>query len=176
MHWVIFSGLPGAYQYFVNEALPDLGEFRTLWRLDNDTFLNGRTNIRDEPLPPLADFVAGTKVQDETWLAADGSHYLTKYDFSAFLREQSAYGVYGPGFGSWYIHPSKDYYNGNHLKQELMVHRESLTGDTVQLNMLHGDHFMASNLDQFPVGKMWGPWLWYLVSHSLSSADPPFMK
>lgn len=66
-----------------------------------------------------------------------------------------------------YINPGKDYYNGNHLKQELMVHRESSTGDVVQLNMIHGTHFMVSSSDVFPVGKMWGPWLWYLVSFSI---------
>jgi rhamnogalacturonan endolyase len=43
-----------------------------------------------------------------------------------------------------------------------MVHRESATGDVVQLNMLHGTHFMASSADAFEVGKTWGPWLWYL--------------
>lgn len=63
-----------------------------------------------------------------------------------------------------YINPGKDYYNGNQLKQELLVHRESATGDAVQLNMIHGTHFMAASSDVFPVGKMWGPWLWYLVS------------
>lgn len=164
MHWVIFSGLPGAYQYFVNKALPDLGEFRTLWRLDNTTFTRGHNDVRDELLPPLSDYLPENKVQDETWLAPDGQGYITKYDFAAFVRTQTAYGVYGSGFGSWYINPGKDYYNGDHLKQELTVHRESLTGDAVMLNMIHGTHFMASSDDTFPVGKTWGPWLWYLVS------------
>lgn len=163
MHWVIFSGLPGAYQYFVNRALPELGEFRTLWRLDNTTFTNGHNNIRDAPLPPLAEYLPENKVQDETWLAPNGTGYITKYDFTAFVRTQTAYGVYGPGFGSWYINAGKDYYNGDHLKQELTVHRESTTGDAVQLNMIHGTHFMVSSDDVFPVGKTWGPWLWYLV-------------
>ncbi|KAG8629624.1 hypothetical protein KVT40_003489 [Elsinoe batatas] len=46
MHWVIWNDLPGAYQYFINRALPNLGEFRTLWRLDNETFPRGRTDGR----------------------------------------------------------------------------------------------------------------------------------
>ncbi|CAI7652567.1 unnamed protein product [Penicillium manginii] len=162
MHWVIFSSLSGAYQYFVNHALPTLGEFRTLWRLDNTTFTKGRTNIKDEELPPLDEYLSQNKVQDETWLKPDGSGYITKYDFTAWSRNQDYFGVYGDGFGSWYINPGKDYYNGDHLKQELMVHRESSTGDVVQLNMIHGTHFMASSSDVFPDGKMWGPWLWYL--------------
>jgi rhamnogalacturonan endolyase len=158
---VIFEDLVGAYQYFVNHALPTLGEFRTLWRLDNTSFPNGRT-IKDGALPTLAEIASGTKVQDETWQLADGS-YITKYDWTAWIRDQDYYGVYGDEFGSWYINPGKDYYNGNHLKQELMVHRESSTGDAVQLNMIHGTHFMVSSSDVFPNGKIWGPWLWYLV-------------
>ena len=161
-HWVIFPGLAGSYQYFVNRALPVLGEFRTLFRLDNTTFFNGNTNIKDGPLPTLADIASSVKVQDETWQRSDGT-YITKYDWTDFIRTARSYGVYGPGFGSWYIDVGKDDYNGDHLKQELMVHRESSTGDVVQLNMLHGTHFMASSSDMFPVGKVWGPWLWYLV-------------
>lgn len=48
------------------------------------------------------------------------------------------------------------------------MHRESSTGDVVQLNMLHGTHFMASASDYFDVGKIWGPWLWYLVNQLIS--------
>jgi rhamnogalacturonan endolyase len=175
MHWVIFQGLAGAYQYFINRALPTLGEFRTLWRLDNATFTKGKTDLRDEPLPPLSDYRPQNKVQDETWLRPDGKGYITKYDFTSWIRTQTYYGVYGDGFGSWYVNAGKDYYNGNQLKQELMVHRESSTGDAVQLNMIHGTHFTISSNDVFPDGKTWGPWLWYLVrrSHNLQMARPP---
>ncbi|TKX21756.1 rhamnogalacturonan lyase B-like protein 3 [Elsinoe australis] len=161
MHWVIYNDLPGAYQYFINRALPRLGEFRTLWRLDNETFPRGRTDIKDGVLPALSEYRAATNVQDETWQKADGT-FLTKYDWSAFIRTQDYYGVYGDEFGSWYINPGKDYYNGDQLKQELMVHRESQTGDAVQLNMIHGTHFQALSSDDFANGKIWGPWLWYL--------------
>ena len=121
MHWVIFSGLAGSYQYFINRALPILGEFRTLWRLDNTTFTKGKTDLRDELLPPLSEYLPENKVQDETWLKPDGSGYITKYDFTSWVRNQKYYGVYGEGFGSWYINAGKDYYNGDQLKQELMV-------------------------------------------------------
>lgn len=97
-----------------------LGEFRTLWRLDNQSFPNGRTNIKDGVLPLLSEYKSATNVQDETWQKADGT-FLTKYDWSAYIRDMDFYGVYGDNFGSWYINPGKDYYNGNHLKQELMV-------------------------------------------------------
>lgn len=165
-HWVLTPDLAGAYQYFVNRALPTLGEFRTLWRLDNSSFTQGKTRERDEALPALADILAANKTQDETWQRADGS-YITKYDFSTFVPsvegDVSYWGVCGEGVGSWYIHSGKDYLNGDHLKQELMVHRESASGDTVQLNMIHGTHYQAVSNDSFDVGRTWGPRLWYLV-------------
>jgi rhamnogalacturonan endolyase len=46
-HWVIYHDLAGAYQYFVNKALPVLGEFRSLVRLDNTTFFNGKTTSKE---------------------------------------------------------------------------------------------------------------------------------
>lgn len=157
--------------------MPTLGEFRTIWRLDNTTFTHGYTRERNEALVPLKDIRGSnaTKVQDETWQRADSS-YITKYDLSIFLPnvegDLSFWGVHGhlggnvhaDKVGSWYIHGGKDYLNGDHLKQELIVHRESITGDAVQLNMIHGTHFQAYSNDSFPVGKIWGPWLWYLVS------------
>lgn len=121
MHWVIFAGQHGAYQYFVNKALPAQGEFRSLWRLDNVTFPKGKTNAHDRELPKLSWYLPENKVQDETWMMPNGTGYITKYDFADWSRIQRYYGVYGEGFGSWYIMPGKDYLNGNHLKQELMV-------------------------------------------------------
>ncbi|THY22530.1 polysaccharide lyase family 4 protein [Aureobasidium pullulans] len=170
MHWVIFNGLAGAYQYFVNRALPVLGEFRTLWRLDNDTFTSAYNADKDGVLPPLSEYAISTKIQDETWKTPEGK-YLTKYDWSGFVREQEYRGVYGDNFGSWYLHPGKDYFNGDHLKQELMNHRESATGDAVQLNMIHGTHFQALSNDVLPNGKIWGPWLWYLNDGTKADVD-----
>lgn len=107
MHWVIFQGQHGAYQYFVNHNLPTLGEFRTLWRLDNTTFPKGRTVDKDGVLPPLSDYIAANKVQDETWSTPDGTGYITKYDWTSWIRTQDYYGVYGNEVGSWYINPGK---------------------------------------------------------------------
>ena len=45
------------------------------------------------------------------------------------------------------------------------VHRESSTGDAVQLNVVQDtSHFQTQVTTSQPVGKIWGPWLWYLVS------------
>ncbi|KEY74613.1 hypothetical protein S7711_05044 [Stachybotrys chartarum IBT 7711] len=171
MHWVVFEGLHGAYQYFVNRALPPQGEFRSLWRVDNTTFPTGKTNSVDKELPPLRLYLPQNYVSDELWVHPDGDGYITKYDFGDFLREQRYYGLYGESFGTWYIAPGKDYYNGNHLKQELMVHRESNTGDAVMLNMLHGTHYQVQSPDDMPVGKIWGPWLWYLNDGSHTDVE-----
>jgi hypothetical protein len=113
---VLTPTLPGAYQYFVNKALPVLGEFRTLWVLDNRTFTHGVTLERNERLPPLSDVRGGTKTGDETFQKSDGS-FVTKYDFTAFLGnvegDLTYWGLSGSvgatKVGSWYIHGGKVY-------------------------------------------------------------------
>lgn len=37
--------------------------------------------------------------------------------------------------------------------------------------MVHGTHFMVASDDEFPVGKMWGPWLWLLNNGSKPDAE-----
>ncbi|KAF2759827.1 galactose-binding like protein [Pseudovirgaria hyperparasitica] len=170
LHWVIFDGLAGSYQYFVNHALPDISIFRTLFRLDPIRFTSGRTYLKDEPLPDFSMYANATKVQDETWQLANGS-FITKYDWSNYVRERDFNGVYGHETGSWYIHPSTDYFSGNHLSQTLTVHRESSTGDTVQLNVVQDtSHFQIGVTTAQPKGKIWGPWLWYLNNGSITDA------
>lgn len=124
LHWVIYDDLAGSYQYFVNRALGDISILRSLFRLDPDRFPNGRTYLKDEPLPSLQSILDGTKVQDETFETSDGT-YITKYDWSNYVRDRDFNGVYGPSTGSWYIHPSTDYFSGNHLKQTLTVSASS---------------------------------------------------
>ncbi|KAI0175410.1 polysaccharide lyase family 4, domain III-domain-containing protein [Pestalotiopsis sp. NC0098] len=172
LHWVIFEGLAGSYQYFVNTAVPDLSILRTLWRLDPTLFLNARTYLRDQPLPDFSLYANATKVQDETWELPDGT-FITKYDFSDFVRDRDYYGIYGPGVvGSWYIFPGGDYHNSNQLSQTLTVHRESSTGDSVQLNVFQDtSHFRVGQTTPQPVGKIWGPWLWYLNDGSLEDVE-----
>jgi rhamnogalacturonan endolyase len=142
---------------------------RTLYRLDPEFFPNGRTNIKDAPLPLLSDILASTKVQDETWQLANGS-YITKYDNSRFVFSDDFYGVYGPRRGAWIIRPGRDYLNGDSLKQELSVHRESQTGDAVLLNILHGTHFETAFENTIPEGKVFGPWLVYINNGSVADA------
>jgi rhamnogalacturonan endolyase len=142
VHYVMFSGLSGFYHYVVNKNLGNQGEARSLYRFDPLQFSHGRTNIKNGPLPLLADIKSGFKVQDETWQRPNGS-YITKYDWSCFVRDLDFHGVYGVAskVGAWIIAPGKDYYIGDQLKQELMLHRESKTNDTVLLHMYHGMPF-----------------------------------
>ncbi|KAI5256298.1 hypothetical protein E4T42_01532 [Aureobasidium subglaciale] len=175
-HWVIYDDLAGSYQYFVNRALGDVGILRSLFRLDPDRFPNGRTYLKDEPLPSFQAIKDATKVQDETFETANGT-YITKYDWSNYVRERDFNGVYGPSTGSWYIHPSTDYFSGDHLKQTLTVHRESSTGDAVQLNVVQDtSHFQTQVTTTQPDGKIWGPWLWYLNDGSASDAASKYQE
>ncbi|KAF4550304.1 putative polysaccharide lyase family 4 protein 1 [Elsinoe fawcettii] len=169
-HWVVYDDLAGAYQYFVNRAVPDISILRSLWRLDPDRFTRGRTYLKDEVLPDWSLYANATKVQDETWQLANGT-FITKYDFSTPARARDFNGVYGSRTGSWYIHPSYEYYAGNHLAQTLTVHRESATGDAVQLNVAQDtSHFQIGVKTPQPPGKIWGPWLWYLNDGSKPDA------
>lgn len=121
IHWVIFDDLQGAYHYVVNKATPWMEILRTLWRLNPDIFLNGRTNIKDDILPPFSLYANATEVQDETFELANGT-IITKYDWSNYVRFRDFYGVYGPDVvGSWWIHPSTEYFTASQLSQTLTV-------------------------------------------------------
>lgn len=55
----------------------------------------------------------------------------------------------------------------------VQVHRESATGDSVQLNVVQDtSHFRLGLATAQPVGKIWGPWLWYLVSEITYPGSP----
>ncbi|KAI2785489.1 polysaccharide lyase family 4 protein [Daldinia loculata] len=140
VYYVLFSGLNGHYQYVVNRNLGHQGEIRSLYRLD-----------------PL---------QCKMKLGS----YITKYDFSCYVRGLDFHGLYGDGVGAYVIAPGKDYYIGDHLKQELMLHRESSTDDAVLLHMYHGSHYNSEFSNLIPLDKMWGPWLFYVNNGDLDDA------
>lgn len=68
---------------------------------------------------------------------------------------------------SWFVNTGASVFN----TKSLQIHRESKTGDVVQLNMIHGTHYQAISRDSFAEGKIWGPWLWYLNNGSKSDAQ-----
>lgn len=123
---MIFDDLQGAYQYVVNKDTPWTSILRNLWRLNPDLFLNARTIIKDDVLPPFSLYANATEVQDETFQFADGT-IVTKYDWTNFVRSRDFYGVNGPDvLGSWWIHPSTEYFSGSQLSQTLMVDHSPL--------------------------------------------------
>lgn len=62
LHLVLYTGLAGWYSYFVNKGFTLEGEIRTLIRLDGLKFPNGRTAIKNGPLPLFVDILNGVKV------------------------------------------------------------------------------------------------------------------
>ncbi|WRT69453.1 uncharacterized protein IL334_006439 [Kwoniella shivajii] len=169
VHYILMNDLAGHYQYVINNNLGNQGEVRSLYRFDPLQFHSGRTNIKNDYLPTIQYIEVGYKVQDETWQRRNGS-YITKYDFSCFVRDLDYHGVYGDNIGAFIIAPGKDYYIGDHLKQELMLHRESATDDVVLLHMYHGSHYNSEFGHVIPRGKMWGPWLLYINDGDLENA------
>ena len=168
LHYVARSGVSGLYSYFLATGIGTVGEFRTLYRVDGSIFRSGFNAERSGPFPTLADIKAGTKLQDETFQLLDGTVY-TKYDWATYVARDQVHGVYGDGAGVWVISASHEYFNGGPMKQELMVHVESSTGDGVVLNMLAATHFGNPSIS-IPSGKLFGPWLVYFNDGSIPDA------
>jgi rhamnogalacturonan endolyase len=167
LHYVTRAGVSGLYSYFVATGIGTVGEFRTLYRVDGSIFRNGFNAERSGSFPTLAQIKAATVLQNETFRLSDGTVY-TKYDMASYVGQDHVHGVFGSGAGVWLIPASREYYNGGPMKQELMVHVESATGDGVVLNMLAATHFGNPNV-AIPSGKVFGPWLVYF--NSGTSAD-----
>jgi len=168
LHYVARSGVSGLYSYFLATDIGTVSEYRTLYRVDGAIFRNGFNAERSGTFPTLADIQAGTKLQDETFQLQDGTVY-TKYDWATYVAQDRVHGVYGDGAGVWVISPSHEYFNGGPMKQELMVHVESSTGDGVVLNMLAATHF-GNPAISIPSGKLFGPWLVYFNDGSIPDA------
>lgn len=131
-------------------------------------------------MPLWPDDYQRKKVFDETRLNKSNIGYITNYDWSSWFHEEEVYGVYGQqnnkSYGFWLISQGHDYYCGDNIKQELLVHRESSTGDVVLLNMLHGTHFQVENKKEFPKDKIWDPYLWHFNDDGISNANRRLKK
>ncbi|KAE8389430.1 hypothetical protein BDV23DRAFT_173161 [Aspergillus alliaceus] len=101
-------------------------------------------------------------------------NYITQYDWCDLINLVKFWGVYGDSIGCSYIHPSKECINGDH-QEGVMVHRESNTGDTVLLNMIHGLHVLTDE-HELSKGRIWGPWLQYLNDGSVGDAYAKYDK
>jgi len=169
LHYVVRNGVSGLYSYFVATGIGNVGEYRTLYRLDGSIFRNGYNGVRSIAFPTLSQIEAATVLQDSTYQLSNGTVY-TKYDASTYVNQDTLHGIYGSGYGAWMISPSHEYVNGGPMKQELTVHVESSTGDGVLLNMLSASHFGTPSVT-IPSGKIYGPWLVYFNNGSISDAQ-----
>lgn len=168
LHYVVRSGVSGVYSYYVTDSVGTIAELRTVYRVDGQIFRNAYIGERSGSLPTLAQIQGATELQDSTYQLADGTIY-TKYDWAGYYKNDFVHGVYGNGYGVWVIPASKEYNDGGPLKQDLMVHLESNTGDAVVLNMLTSSHF-GTGSRTLPSGKIFGPWLVYVNNGSSSDA------
>ena len=169
LHYVVRSDVRGIYSYFVTTNIGEVAEFRTLYRMDGNIFRNGYNAEGFGPFPTLSEIKNVTKLQDETWTLQNGKDY-TKYNWATYVAEDRVHGVYGNGHGVWVITSSHEYFNGGPMKQELMVHIESSTGDGVVLNMLSASHFGPPPV-KIPNGKVYGPWLLYFNDGTAADAE-----
>ena len=174
LHYVVRSGVSGLYSYFVATGIGNVGEFRTLYRVDGSIFRNGYNAERTGTFPTLSDIQQSQVLQNETFKLPNGQVY-TKYDWATYMADDYVHGMYGSGYGVWMISPSHEYINGGPMKQELMVHVESATGDGVVLNMLSAGHF-GNPAVTIPPGKIYGPWLVYFNNGNIADAQAQAKK
>ncbi|MCA7013695.1 rhamnogalacturonate lyase [Dickeya dadantii] len=160
-HLIMTRDVSGLYSYVVaantGSAPVTVSELRNVYRFDA-TRLDTLFNSIRRGTPLLYDELEQLpKVQDETWRLPDGSVY-SKYDFAGYQRESRYWGVMGNGYGAWMVPASGEYYSGDALKQELLVHQ-----DAIILNYLTGSHFGTPDMVAQPgFEKLYGPWLLYI--------------
>ncbi|MFP9229993.1 polysaccharide lyase family protein [Pectobacterium cacticida] len=160
-HLIMRKGVSGIYSYVVAENTGSqdvkVSELRNVYRFDPsrlDHLYNG-VHIGKPLLYRQLEQLP--KVQDETWRLPDG-HVYSKYDFAGYMRSTPYWGVFGHGMGAWLIHASPEYFSGDALKQDLMVHQ-----DAIILNYMTGSHFGTPDMVAKPGWKkFYGPWLLYI--------------
>lgn len=160
-HLIMRKGVSGLYSYVVAEntgkqTVP-VSELRNVYRFDPQRLENIYNGERQGKPYLYARLEKMPKVQDETWQLPDGSVY-TKYDFAGYQRTTPFWGVFGKERGAWLIHASGEYFSGDALKQDLMVHQ-----DAIILNYMTGAHMGTPDMQAQPGWKkLYGPWLLYI--------------
>lgn len=170
-HLVLSDGERCVYGYVIASCDADdvvINELRTVYRFDSSIFTTGYT-ARREGLQPRAEYMAakGEWLQDETYRIPDGCRYsnsdvYSKYDYAGTFAENRLWGQYSGGrsddeWGAWFIPLDKSCYPGGPLKQELLVHYDSII-----LNYMTSAHFGTVDFE-VPKGwtKLYGPWCVY---------------
>ncbi|XP_033222742.1 rhamnogalacturonate lyase-like [Belonocnema kinseyi] len=159
-HIIMEKGLSGIYSYIRvqnNKRYPiSFGLMRIVYRFDPKLMYQITNGVQEGMPPPEFELRKKNEVQDTTWKLKDGNIY-SKYDYAGYIRNTYYQGVFGHGYGVWLISASREYHSGGPLKQDLLVHHESLI-----LNCLTAAHFGTPSLVAPPGwSKLYGPWLLY---------------
>ncbi|QTF10887.1 rhamnogalacturonate lyase [Brenneria izadpanahii] len=160
-HLIIRKGISGIYSYVVAENAGNenvtVSELRNVYRFDPARLDHLYNGIRQGQPLLYGQLEQLSKVQDETWRLPNGEVY-SKYDFAGYMRSTPFWGVFGHGVGAWLIHASQEYFSGDALKQDLLVHQ-----DAIILNYMTGAHFGTPDMVVQPGWKkFYGPWLLYI--------------
>lgn len=160
-HIIMVKNISGIYTYIKvknnTSQNIELSELRLVYRFNPNLMKSAFNGLIKKDLPTYKNLEKHPKIQDETWQLTDGTYY-TKYDLAGYIRDTNYYGVYSPLYGAWIINSSHEYYSGGPLKQDLLVHQDSL-----MLNYLTSSHFGTPNLMCKPNwNKSYGPWLVYI--------------
>lgn len=160
-HLIMRKGISGIYSYVVaeNAGKQDvvISELRNVYRFDPAKLDHLYNGVRTGQPLLYGQLEQLPKVQDETWRLPQGEVY-SKYDFAGYLHALPFWGVFGHGVGAWLIHASPEYFSGDALKQELLVHQ-----DAIILNYMTGAHFGTPDMVARPGWKkLYGPWLLYI--------------
>ncbi|MBU3178815.1 hypothetical protein KPL47_21115 [Clostridium estertheticum] len=164
---IMKKGESGIYSYAVvkNNIKKEfrLSELRTVYRLDYNIFDHAYNSERKGKQPTHEYLNKNKKIQDETYELPDGEMYTngkiySKYDYVGYFKDNHFWGQYGNEFGFWFIPVSTEYYPSGPLKQELLVHYDSII-----LNYMTGAHFGTGDFN-VPTDweKMYGPWYIYV--------------
>ncbi|ASG79903.1 polysaccharide lyase family protein [Lactiplantibacillus pentosus] len=136
-----------------------VNELRTVYRLDHELFNIGYNAERIGHQPTSAHMMSGDKLQDETYVMADGSFYsnskiYSKYDYAGYLSENPFWGQYGDKYGLWFIPADRSYFPSGPLNQDLLLHYDGLI-----LNYMTAVHFGTGDIEINPGWhKLYGPW------------------
>lgn len=179
-HLMVRGDTPAVFGYVVAGTEADdlvINELRTVYRFDSTLFTTGYT-ARRQGLQPKAQYMAQfEKLQDETYRFPDACRYTnsyvySKYDYAGYFADNDFWGQYGEGpdgrqWGAWFMPQDKSCYPSGPMKQELLVHYDSII-----LNYMTGAHFGTGDFD-VPKGwrKLYGPWCMYFNSAEDAVAD-----
>lgn len=165
--YILRKNCAALYTYVVCEGTdtPEgVGEARMVYRLDDEKFHYAYISEEQQGEMPHHSLLAyaekNSKIQDATFYMPDSSIY-TKYNWSAYLRDDHYHGIQNDSMGVWAIGVSREYVNGGPMKQDIMVHSDAKS--TLLLQMFQSGHFGAGAPKiEKGMTKFYGPFILYI--------------